>query len=205
MARESVSPLTRLETALHPWVGFFIMPIFALANAGVVILASVVGHPVAVAVAVGLVVGKPFGIVLFSWLAIGLGVAHLPSGVNWRIMIGAGALAGIGFTMSLFIAGLALPGDMLDAGKIGTLTARWPAQRLDRFCYGGTCRQTMGGSLDQQQGCGLCGGDSAELRWQVAAWRSLLLPQVRFSVPYGITRSFQPHHRLSMDRRKSFR
>ena len=121
MARESVSPLTRLETALHPWVGFLIMPLFALANAGVTINASVAGHPVSIAVAIGLSVGKPLGIVLLCWIAVKFGIARLPAGVNWRMMVGAGALAGIGFTMSLFITGLALPADMLDAGKIGTL------------------------------------------------------------------------------------
>lgn len=121
IARESVSPLTRLETALHPWVGFFIMPVFALANAGVTINASAISHPISIAVAVGLSLGKPLGIVLLCWLAVKLGIARLPTGVNWGMMVGAGVLAGIGFTMSLFIAGLALPADLLDAGKIGTL------------------------------------------------------------------------------------
>ncbi len=121
-AQEAVSPLERLETALHPWVAFAIMPLFALANAGVKIEPSAFGHPVALAVAAGLVVGKPLGIVAFSWLAVRLGVASLPGGVNWRVMVGAGCLAGIGFTMSLFVAALALDGPLLDAGKIGILT-----------------------------------------------------------------------------------
>jgi NhaA family Na+:H+ antiporter len=121
-AREAVSPLERLEAALHPWVAFGIMPIFALANAGVAVAPAALGHPVALAVAAGLVLGKPIGIVLFSWLAVRAGLARLPSGVNWPAMLGAGCLAGIGFTMSLFIAGLALEGELLDAGKIGTLT-----------------------------------------------------------------------------------
>jgi NhaA family Na+:H+ antiporter len=120
-AHEAASPLERLETALHPWVAFGIMPVFALANAGVRIESASFGHPVAWAVAAGLVVGKPVGIVLFSWLAVRVGVARLPSGVNWRVIVGAGCLAGIGFTMSLFIAGLALQAELLDAGKIGTL------------------------------------------------------------------------------------
>jgi NhaA family Na+:H+ antiporter len=120
-AREAVSPLERLETTLHPWVAFGIMPIFALANAGVAIRPEGAAHPVAWAVAAGLVLGKPVGIVLFSWVAVRLGFARLPSGVNWRVMVGAGCLAGIGFTMSLFIAGLALEGDLLDAAKVGTL------------------------------------------------------------------------------------
>ncbi len=121
-ARESISPLVRLETALHPWVAFVIMPLFALANAGVAIDFSALGNPIAVAVTVGLAVGKPLGIVTFSWLAVQIGLARLPAGVNWKAMVGAGCLAGIGFTMSLFIAGLALEGDQLTAGKVGTLS-----------------------------------------------------------------------------------
>jgi Na+:H+ antiporter, NhaA family len=120
-AREAVSPVERLETGLHPWVAFGIMPIFALANAGVSIEWQAICHPVALAVTAGLVLGKPLGILVFSWLAVTVGLARLPSGVNWRMMLGAGCLAGIGFTMSLFIAGLALKEDLLDAGKIGTL------------------------------------------------------------------------------------
>jgi NhaA family Na+:H+ antiporter len=120
-ARESVSPLERLEVGLHPWVAFGIMPVFALANAGVRLEPAALTHPVAIAVAAGLVLGKPLGIVLFSWAAVRLGLARLPDGVNWRILFGAGCLAGIGFTMSLFIAGLALQGPLLEAGKVGTL------------------------------------------------------------------------------------
>lgn len=120
-ARETISPLHRLETALHPWVAFGIMPLFALANAGVKIEPSAVTDPVSTAVAAALLIGKPLGIVLFSWIAVGLGLARLPNGVNWRILLGAGFLGGIGFTMSLFIAGLALSDEMLAAGKIGTL------------------------------------------------------------------------------------
>ena len=120
-AREGTSPLERLEFGLHPWVAFLIMPLFALANAGVGIEVASLGSPVALAVATGLVLGKPIGIVLFSWIATKLGFARLPAEVNWKIMLGAGCLAGIGFTMSIFIAGLALQGTLLDDGKIGTL------------------------------------------------------------------------------------
>jgi NhaA family Na+:H+ antiporter len=122
-ARESSSPLERLETGLHPWVAFGIMPVFALANAGVRIDPAVATDAVAMAVAAGLVLGKPIGIVAFSWIAVRLGIAELPTGVNWKAMIGAGCLAGIGFTMSLFIAGLAFEEEptLLAAAKIGTL------------------------------------------------------------------------------------
>ncbi len=121
-ARESVSPLERLEVMLHPWVGFIIMPLFALANAGVEVHLKAVGDPVAVAVALGLVFGKPIGIVAFSYAAVRLKFAELPSGVNWMAMLGAGCLAGIGFTMSLFVAALAFePGQLLDDAKVGIL------------------------------------------------------------------------------------
>jgi NhaA family Na+:H+ antiporter len=122
-ARESVSPLERLEHALHPWVGFLIMPLFALANAGVHIDPAVATEPVSVAVALGLLVGKPVGVVLFSLLAVRLGVARLPHGVTWPVLVGGGCLAGIGFTMSLFVAGLAFPADprLLSDAKVGIL------------------------------------------------------------------------------------
>jgi len=119
--RETVSPLERLEVALHPWVAFFIMPVFALANAGVPLAMAAVTAPVSIAVSFGLALGKPVGIVLFSWLAVKFFGAQLPEKVNWSAILGAGFLAGIGFTMSIFIAGLALDGDLLVAGKVGTL------------------------------------------------------------------------------------
>lgn len=122
-AREGVSPLERLETALHPWVGYVVMPLFALANAGVSIQIGAMRNPVAFAVALGLLLGKPVGIVLFSWVAIKSRAAKLPSGVTWSAMLGGGCLAGIGFTMSLFVAGLAFEGseEHLAAAKIGIL------------------------------------------------------------------------------------
>lgn len=121
-AGESISPLERLETALHPWVSFFIIPLFAFANAGVLIEPAAFTDSVAIAVIVGLCVGKPVGIFVFSWLAVRSGFARLPEGVTWGILAAGGVLAGIGFTMSLFIANLALRDQMLDAAKIGTLS-----------------------------------------------------------------------------------
>jgi NhaA family Na+:H+ antiporter len=120
-AREGTSPLERLEAKLHPWVAFLIMPLFALANAGVKIELAALGSSVAIAIACGLALGKPIGILLFSWIAIRLGIARLPSDVNWWIMLGAGCLGGIGFTMSIFIASLALQSNLLNQGKIGIL------------------------------------------------------------------------------------
>ncbi len=119
------SPLQRFENTLHPWTVFGIMPLFALANAGVAIGAdftSMFAQPLAQGVALGLLVGKPLGIVLFSVVAVRLGLAVLPGNVRWAHVLGAGCLAGIGFTMSLFIANLALGGtDLLEAAKISIL------------------------------------------------------------------------------------
>jgi NhaA family Na+:H+ antiporter len=119
--REVISPLEYLENLLHPWVGFVIMPLFAFANAGVPFSLSDLADPVALAIAVSLVLGKPLGIVAACALAVRLGWASLPSGVGWGVLTGAGLLAGIGFTMALFIAGLALDGAALNAAKVGVL------------------------------------------------------------------------------------
>jgi Na+:H+ antiporter, NhaA family len=122
-ARETLSPLERIETALHPWSSFAIMPIFALANAGVPVATSALRDPIASAVLAGLLLGKPLGILLFSVVAVRTGVAQLPEGVGWGVLASGGCLAGIGFTMALFIAGLALDGALLDAAKLGVLGA----------------------------------------------------------------------------------
>jgi len=120
-SREAVSPLFRIETALHPWVAFVIMPLFALANAGVRIELDGIGEPVAMAVAAGLLLGKPIGIFGASWLAVKLGWATRPEGVTWPILGGAAFLGGIGFTMALFIASLGLSGGLLVSAKIGII------------------------------------------------------------------------------------
>jgi NhaA family Na+:H+ antiporter len=121
IATESVSPLEYLEILLHPWVSFVILPIFALANAGVPLRLGDEGMGVALAVGLGLLVGKPVGIFLFSFLSVKVGLARLPTGVNWGMILGGGCLAGIGFTMALFIAELALQGGLLNTAKIGIL------------------------------------------------------------------------------------
>jgi NhaA family Na+:H+ antiporter len=122
ISRESISPLEYLEARLHPWVAFLIMPLFALANAGVPIHLSYLTDPVANAVAAGLFFGKPIGIFFFSWLTIKLILKSLPEGLTWGGLLGASCLAGIGFTMALFIASLALKDELLDPAKIGVLT-----------------------------------------------------------------------------------
>ena len=120
------SPLQRFEHALAPWIKHFIMPVFALANAGVVLgggVAAIVA-PISLGVICGLVLGKPIGIAALSWLATRIGMAALPSGVGWRQILGVGMMGGIGFTMSLFVAALAFGNGLeLETAKVGILTA----------------------------------------------------------------------------------
>lgn len=120
------SPLQRIEHSLTPWVTFVVIPIFALANAGIdlgsVAWAQALPSSVTIGVVMGLVFGKFVGISLFSWIAVRLGVARLPSGVLWRHLMGAAWLAGIGFTMSIFIAQLAFFNqEIVEQAKLGIL------------------------------------------------------------------------------------
>jgi NhaA family Na+:H+ antiporter len=121
------APLIRMEQALNRPVTFGIMPLFALANAGVSLRggAHLLSSPVALGVVFGLVLGKPIGICLATWGAVRSGVARMPSGVSRRMLFGVACLGGIGFTMSLFIAGLAFgpSPDLLTSAKLGTFTA----------------------------------------------------------------------------------
>ncbi|MBN9658335.1 MAG: Na+/H+ antiporter NhaA [Acidobacteria bacterium] len=116
-------PLHLMEHSLHPWVTFLIMPVFALANAGVTFGGDAFEkllQPVTTGVMLGLLFGKPLGITLASWLAVKVGLAALPSNVSWRQIHAAGWLGGIGFTMSLFISALALNDDgLLVQAKLG--------------------------------------------------------------------------------------
>ena len=120
-------PLHELENFLHPWVAFAIVPLFALANAGVSLgggISAALASPVALGVAAGLVFGKQLGVTLFAWLAVKAGISELPSGVGWLHVYGAAWLAGIGFTMSLFVSDLAFDeGPLMDAAKVGILSA----------------------------------------------------------------------------------
>ena len=114
------SPLHSLEHALHPWVAFGILPLFAFFNAGVPLsglsLADLL-HPVPLGIMLGLFVGKQSGIVAASLVAVGVGIASLPEGVRWAQLYGTAVLCGIGFTMSLFIGSLAFEqGDIANAG-----------------------------------------------------------------------------------------
>jgi NhaA family Na+:H+ antiporter len=124
---QSQTPLTRLEHTLHPWVAFFIMPVFALANAGVALggeIGATLTSPVTLGVILGLFFGKQIGILAAAWISTRTGLAVLPSGVNLRQIWGVSMLCGIGFTMSLFIAGLAFAdAALLDSAKVGILAA----------------------------------------------------------------------------------
>jgi NhaA family Na+:H+ antiporter len=124
-ADESIPVTARLQHTLHPFSSFVIVPLFALANAGVHLGGGgLLANPLAIGIIVGLVVGKPLGVYVASMLAVRLGVADLPTGVTRRHVLGAGAIAGIGFTVALFISALAFPNsELLDEAKLGVLVA----------------------------------------------------------------------------------
>lgn len=124
VARESIAPLSRVQHVLHDWSAFVIIPIFALANAGVVFARvdffDAITSRVALGVAFGLVVGKMVGVTGSAWLVVKLGWARLPDAVTWRHMIGTGILTGVGFTVALFIAELAYQDHLhIDLAKMG--------------------------------------------------------------------------------------
>jgi Na+:H+ antiporter, NhaA family len=128
LSEEASAPLQRLERALHPWAIYFVMPVFALANAGVEIegeFSAIFDHPSVWGIILGLIVGKQIGVFGFSWLAVKLGIATLPQNASWKGLYGVSCLAGIGFTMSLFIAGLAYKDnpELLLAAKLAILLA----------------------------------------------------------------------------------
>ncbi len=121
------TPLQRLEHALQPWVSLGVMPLFALANAGVLFQVdpdTIFTETASLGIMVGLLVGKPGGILLALWLCVRTGLAKLPGDTTWRQVFGISALAGVGFTMSLFIANLAFrEGELLELTKISILSA----------------------------------------------------------------------------------
>lgn len=144
-AERAETPMQRMESGLHSWVSFVIVPLFALANAGLVLDAGFLGafsETTTTGIILGLVVGKPVGIALFSWIAVRLGLATLGRQVTWRHVWGAGMLGGIGFTMSLFIANLAFPAaEALELSKAGILSASLLAGTLGWFVLSGATQQ----------------------------------------------------------------
>ncbi len=126
VARESIAPLDRLEHALAPWSSFVVVPLFALANAGVRFadfengVVDALTSPITLGVALGLLVGKLFGISLATWIAVRLGIGKLPTQTGWPQIIGLAALAGIGFTVSMFVTELAFTDmGLSDSAKVG--------------------------------------------------------------------------------------
>jgi len=145
LARHAVSPAERIAHLLHPWTSFLIVPLFALANAGVVIKADSFDAPGAtaltIAVMVGLVVGKTLGIAGAAWLGARAGIARLPEGATWPMMLAISTVAGIGFTVSLFIAELAFAiGPLQDAAKLGVLAASAIAALVGGLALRRACR-----------------------------------------------------------------
>lgn len=134
---ESVSPLERIIHYMHPWVAYFIMPVFALFNAGVELGGVDLSHaisPVSLGVVAGLVIGKPLGIFIFCWVTVKFGLANLPEGTSWKQIIGVGFLAGIGFTMALFICNLSMAGTEKESfAKLAILVASVIASVLGSF------------------------------------------------------------------------
>ncbi len=125
VSEQAIAPLQELEHALMPVVTFVILPLFALANAGVVFagnMSALIANSITSGIILGLVVGKPLGIWLFSYLAVKVGVAELPQDLNFSQVVGVGMLSGIGFTMALFISTLAFPDESLaEVAKAGVL------------------------------------------------------------------------------------
>jgi len=146
--RDMVAPVTRVQLALHPWVAFVVMPVFAFANAGVrfgdVSFAANGSALVLAGVALGLVAGKPAGVLLSAFVAVKCGVCRLPPGVSWGGMVLVGLLAGIGFTMAIFVAMLAFDdGGHLAVAKLGVLLGSALSAGLG-LAYGFFYRQRLG-------------------------------------------------------------
>lgn len=146
--QDTEPPLDRMERKVSVWSAFVVLPLFALANAGVPVsgsaLAETVRSPVALGVAAGLVVGKPLGIVSFAWTAVRLRLARYPPGVRLRHVVGIGLIAGVGFTVSIFIAGLALSGETITTAKLAILIASSVAGAAGYLVLRGASRKPDG-------------------------------------------------------------
>lgn len=151
LSRDAVSPLARMEHALHPWTSFVIIPLFALANAGVQLGGGAIGDAltsrVTLGILLGLVMGKIIGITLFSWVAVRAGIARLPTEVGWGQVTAVAAVAGIGFTVSLFIASLAFSdASVLASAKVGILGASILAGGIGAMLLASTRRRSAEGA-----------------------------------------------------------
>ena len=127
LSQDAETPLQKIEYSLHPWVAFVVMPLFALSNSGMIIgsdFFTAIVNPVSIGVAVGLVIGKLAGITFFTWMMVRLKLSDLPEGATWHHIFGVALLAGVGFTMSLFITGLAFQSEgLIENAKYGILLA----------------------------------------------------------------------------------
>jgi NhaA family Na+:H+ antiporter len=143
LSREAVSPLARVEHVLHPWTSFMVIPLFALANAGIRLSPHILGEAVTsrvtLGIILGLVVGKLLGVTLAGFAAVRLGFGRLPVGMTTRHLLGVGAVAGIGFTVSLFIAELAFTEpSLIEQAKLGVLMASLVAGVVATFVMWGS-------------------------------------------------------------------
>jgi NhaA family Na+:H+ antiporter len=150
IATKSASVVERLEHLLHPWASYVVVPVFALANVGVVISAELVEStsrsPVALGILLAKVVGKPLGITAFTWIACRLGLGSLPPDVRWRQVAGIGAVAGVGFTVSLFFVDLSFADpDLQDEAKLAVLVASTAAAALGALLLWGAGREVSDG------------------------------------------------------------
>jgi len=150
IATRSAPVVERLEHRLHPWASFVVVPVFALANVGVVISADLIestSHsPVALGVLLGKVVGKPLGITAFTWIACRVGLGSLPPDVRWRQVAGIGAVAGVGFTISLFFVDLSFADpDLQDIAKLAVLVGSVVAAGLGALLLRGARREVSEG------------------------------------------------------------
>jgi Na+/H+ antiporter NhaA len=140
--RSAVSPNARLQHLYHPWTSYVIVPLFALANAGIAVngdfLSRAYSSPITLGIVFGYVIGKPLGIVGVSWLVTMFSRGRLRPPVGWGALIGGGAIAGIGFTVALLIATLAFQGEELEEAKLGVLTAALTASLLSWLVYRAT-------------------------------------------------------------------
>jgi Na+/H+ antiporter NhaA len=145
--QSAISPNDRLQLLYHPWTSYVIVPLFALANAGIQInggfLASAFTSPITLGIAIGYVVGKPVGILGIAWLVTTLSRGRLRPPVGWAAVSGAGTIAGIGFTVSLLVSTLAFSGRQLEEAKLGVLTAALGASVLTLLVFQATARLSL--------------------------------------------------------------
>ena len=136
----AVSPNERLQYSLHPWTGYVVVPLFALANAGIhvsgTLLSDAISSPISLGIVFGYVLGKPLGILAASWLASRPALHGPRPTISWPVLAGGGAVAGIGFTVSLLISGLAFGGERLQEAKLGVLAAAVLAPLLAWVVFG---------------------------------------------------------------------